>query len=649
MLTPRQKRIIKYLTQQEDFTSVRFLAEMFNVSDRTIQYDLEHIEDALQRPEVRITRNKGKGVIVKADDELLGIVSDVTEEHLKYYSAEERFEQILLMLFESLNPISSGKLSTDLNVTRRTIVDDLKSIHQWLKRRKLELNYVRNKGFNIKGDEQKFRESYVEILIQHYRHIETLPHLKYVGKNSLPKIYEAIENGLNKANYSLMQSSIDGLVFHIAISLHRLRNDYEIVMPREEFEKLSEKKEFEIAAILQQEIEQTFNLRLPVSETGYIALHLLGARQSFNEKTVEFEEDDVLKSTIIYFLRNITQQIGVTIDKDKELIQGLLVHLRPAIYRMKYGFRNDNPLLGEINDRYPDIIYAIEANIHLLEDTFEVTFSNDEVAFIAIHVGSSIERKNMSRNTDLNIVLICGSGIGTSQLLKTRIESYYPELNIIEVLSLSKLEPSYFERHDLDLIISTIQMEEQPVKMINVSPFLDSNDRSKLNSAINSHRETVVQKTMELGPVLNQLMHAEHIRWNVSADTWKKAISKTVEPLIEDSIVQPEYADEIIRQFNIHGPYMVIGSQIALIHASSFNYVNQTGYSFVSLDEPVRFGHEDYDPVRYIICLATTSPKIHLNALRQLSFILMDKVRMERVKNHGKPGLIENINEVSKL
>src|SRR5699024_5959962 len=148
MLTPRQKRIIKYLTQQEDFTSVRFLAEMFNVSDRTIQYDLEHIEDAIQRPEVRITRNKGKGVIVRADDELLGIVSDVTEEHLKYYSAEERFEQILLMLFESLNPISSGKLSADLNVTRRTIVDDLKSIHQWLKRRKLELNYVRNKGFN---------------------------------------------------------------------------------------------------------------------------------------------------------------------------------------------------------------------------------------------------------------------------------------------------------------------------------------------------------------------------------------------------------------------------------------------------------------------------------------------------------------------
>lgn len=649
MFTPRQKRIIKYLSQQDDFTSLRSLAEMFNVSDRTIQYDMQHIEDGLQRPEVEIIRNKGKGVIIRADDEVLKIVFDVTEEHLKYYSAEERFEQILLMLFESPEPISSGKLSTDLNVTRRTIVDDLKNVHQWLESRHLELNYVRNKGFNIKGDEQRFRESYVEILIQHYRHIETPLHLKYVGKNSLPKIYEAIEIGLNKANYPLIQSSIDGLVFHIAISLHRLRNNYEIVMPQEEFEKLSAKKEFEIAVILQKEIEQSFNLSLPASEAGYIALHLLGARQSFNEETTEFEQDEVLKNTIISFLRNITQQMGVTIDKDQELIQGLLVHLRPAIYRMKYGFRNDNPLLDEINHRYPDIIYAAEANIHLLEDTFEVTFSKDEVAFIAIHIGSSIERKSKSRSTDLNIVLICGSGIGTSQLLKTRIESYYPELNIVEVLSLSKLEPGYFEENDLDLIISTIHMDEQPVKVINVSPFLDSKDRSRLNSAINSHRETVVKKTVEIGPVLNQLMHEKHVRWDVSAYTWEEAISKTVVPLAEDSFVQPEYADEIISQFNMHGPYMVIGNNIALIHASSFNYVNQTGYSFVSLDEPVRFGHEDYDPVKYIICLATTSPKIHLNALRQLSFILMDKERMERIESHGKPGLIENIEEVSKL
>lgn len=30
MFTPRQKRIIKYLSQQDDFTSLRSLAEMFN-------------------------------------------------------------------------------------------------------------------------------------------------------------------------------------------------------------------------------------------------------------------------------------------------------------------------------------------------------------------------------------------------------------------------------------------------------------------------------------------------------------------------------------------------------------------------------------------------------------------------------------------
>lgn len=649
MFTPRQKRIIKYLYQQADFTLIKALAEMFNVSKRTIQYDMEHIENELTDAGIEITRNKGEGVRIRPNEELMEIVSDVEEEHLKYYSAEERFEQILLMLFESSAPISSGSFSDTLNVSRRTIVEDLKRVNKWLIERELELSYLKNKGFKIHGKEQLFREGYVEILIDYYNNIETPFHLKFVGRNALPKIYESIEIGLNKANHPLIQSSIDGLVFHIAISLHRLRNDYQIDMPVKELDKLKDKEEFDIALYLKNEIENSFEIKLPESEAGYIALHLLGARQSVGEKNYDFEKDTALRESIVSFLKNITQQMGVPIDKDQELIQGLMVHLKPAIYRIKYGFRNDNPLLAEINTRYPDIVYAIEANIDLLEKNSNVKFDSDEIAFIAIHIGSSIERTSKTKSTDLNVLLVCGSGIGTSQLLKTRIESYYPELNVVEVLSYTNLEKSYFDTVKVDLIISTIQMEHQPVKVINVSPFLSKEDRNKLNLEINEQREKVVKKTVEIGPVLNQLLMPKHIKWEVGSNTWEEAIKKTVEPLIEDSIVQPAYTAEIIKQFNLYGPYMVIGKNIALIHASSHKNVNKTGYSFVKLKHPVTFGHNSYDPVIYIICLATTSPKIHLNALRQLSFILMDEDRMIHLASHGRSGLIENINEVSKL
>lgn len=649
MFTPRQKRIIHYLIHQERFTQIKTLAKMFNVSDRTIQYDLEHIEDEVGTSNAEIIRIKSKGVMIKSDSDIYNLISDVTEDEIKYYSPDERFEQILLMLFESMEPISSGRLSSFLNVSRRTIVDDLKIVNRWLEERFLELSYLKNKGFKIAGEEQPFRESYVEILVHHYKDLDTPLHLKFVGKNAIPQIYEAIEVGLNKADHSLMQSSIDGLVFHIAISLHRLRNDFKVEMPEKELKKLVDKREFKVAIIIQKEIERVFEIQFPISEAGYIALHLLGARQSVDVEFDDFEEDDSLRTTIIDFLKHITRQMGVTVDKDQKLIEGLIIHLKPAIYRMKYGFRNDNPLLEEINSRYPDIVYAIEASLYLLEDEFDVEFNEHEIAFIAIHVGSSIERKSESKSTDLNVLLICGSGIGTSQLLKTRINSYYPELNIIDVLAYTNLKESYFQDKEIDLIVSTIFMDHQPVKVINVSPFLGREDRDKLNSVINEHRENIVQKTIEIGPSLDQLLMPQHILWEIESHNWEDAIKETVAPLIQDSIVQPDYSDEIIKQFNMYGPYMVIGKNIALIHASTHKHVNQTGYSFVKLKHPVIFGHSRYDPVIYVICLATTSPKIHLNALRQLSFILMDNAQMERLSHHGKSGLIESINEVSKL
>ncbi|WP_026366371.1 BglG family transcription antiterminator [Salinicoccus albus] len=649
MFTPRQKRMIKYLTYQQDYTPIRTLSKRFNVSERTIQYDLEHIEDALQTLRAEIIRNKKKGVKIDTNEDLLSLISDVSEEFKPFYSAEERFEQILLILFESLSPVSSNDFSNTLNVSRRTIVEDIKAVQRWLAQKALELEYVKNKGFKVTGDEKNFREAYVEIISRHYQNHETPLHLKFAGTHAVAKIYEVIEVALNKSNHTLMQSSLDGLVFHLAISLHRLRNDYRIEMPASELEKLKNKKEFRIALCIQQEMESAFDIIFPDSEAGYITLHLLGARQSLNDHRDGFEDEKLLKESIIEFLRNITLQMEMKVDHDQELIEGLMVHLKPAIYRFKYGFRNDNPLLEEINRRYPDIVYAVKANLHIIEKMFSVQFNDDEIAFITIHVGASLERRIKKREKKLRVLLICGSGIGTSQLLRTRIESYYPELDIVEVRSYTSLDNNYLNEKDIDYIISTIYLEKFQVPALHVSPFLNAEDRSNLNQVVNEQREKMVTQTIKLGPKINQLLSPDYIKWEASAKNWQEAIRITVDLLAADGLVEKEYSLEIIEQFNIHGPYMVIGKNIALIHASSMNHVNRTGYSFVKLKDPINFAHSRYDPVIYVICLATTSSKIHLNALRQLSFVLMDQTYMERVKNEGREGLIKCLDEVSQL
>src|SRR5699024_11436709 len=85
--------------------------------------------------------------------------------------------------------------------------------------------------------------------------------------------------------------------------------------------------------------------------------------------------------------------------------------------------------------------------------------------------------ENTSQN--LNALILCASGVGTSQLLSSKLENYYPEINIIESSAIYEIEESYFNKNNINLVISTIPTPKFPVPVINVSPFLTKEDRSE--------------------------------------------------------------------------------------------------------------------------------------------------------------------------
>src|SRR5699024_462840 len=135
MLTSREKNIINYLEQVQGYTTVKELADLFHLSDRSIQYDLENIEDYANKKGVKI--NKQTIINQKNINEQEGYI---------FFSPKARMHKIILHLLSAIEPISSNKLAQSLFVTRRTIVDDLKSVEKWLADSFLELEYITNKG-----------------------------------------------------------------------------------------------------------------------------------------------------------------------------------------------------------------------------------------------------------------------------------------------------------------------------------------------------------------------------------------------------------------------------------------------------------------------------------------------------------------------
>ena len=71
-----------------------------------------------------------------------------------HYSKEERIRYIILKLFESNTPTSSNTLADMVSVTRRTIVEDLKSVQTWLSSYNLNLKYIKTRDLSYKVKKQ---------------------------------------------------------------------------------------------------------------------------------------------------------------------------------------------------------------------------------------------------------------------------------------------------------------------------------------------------------------------------------------------------------------------------------------------------------------------------------------------------------------
>lgn len=115
------------------------------------------------------------------------------------------------------------------------------------------------------------------------------------------------------------------------------------------------------------------------------------------------------------------------------------------------------------------------------------------------------------------------------------------------------------------------------------------------------------------------------IRLNIEARDWKDAIKQAAQPLVDANKIEPRYIQAIIDNVLKSGPYIVITPHVALPHAHPDSGVIETSIGIATLKEPVVFGNEDNDPVKYLFCLSAKESNQHLEALVELANFLEDK------------------------
>ena len=111
---------------------------------------------------------------------------------------------------------------------------------------------------------------------------------------------------------------------------------------------------------------------------------------------------------------------------------------------------------------------------------------------------------------------------------------------------------------------------------------------------------------------------------HATAPDWRAAVNLAGLVLARSGAATPDYAGEMIRMIEEHGPYVVIAPGLALAHARPGPAVLADGLAIVTLAEPVNFGHPHNDPVSVVLGLAIKSADAHLKAVANLANVFND-------------------------
>jgi len=595
-ISEREVEIIKILLSRDEPIVVDELAEKLNVSNKTVRNDLKNVENYLDEKGLKLLKKPGTGIIIEGpENKKLDLSTELsnTSKFMEPFSPEARKNYILRRLFMSNKNITIKELSDELFVSKVTIHKDLEAVEGWLSKYNLKLIKKTNYGIEISGDEENWRNAAASLIVSNKGQDEikellyedytgridykTLTRLKELIDIDYKKLEKIVSNMESRLEFRFSYEAFVSLIIHIAISIERLRRNKDIRLSIDVLNKLKKHEEYSIAEKAAKEIEDNFGIKLPDSEVGYILLHILGAKMQqnrLNNIDIEIKDDeniDIAVTMAKEIIKIAEKALSVDFSGDSQLLNGLILHLKPTINRLKYGLTLRNPILNQIKENYPDIFGVAWMTSTVFEKYIGKKAGEEELGYITLHLGAAFERAKKP----LRALVVCSSGIGTSQLLAVRLERWFKNIEVVDIVSSLSLNDVMSD--NVDFIISTVSVESnKPV--INITPLFTQSDIKKLENFIDEYYES------------KKIVDVEIINVDREFEEKITLLKHIVSELIRTGYVKNEYLDDVLKREEVSSTY--IGNGIAIPHGNPEN-VNKSVISVTRLKKPISWGDGD--------------------------------------------------------
>ncbi|MBT2214718.1 HTH domain-containing protein [Virgibacillus dakarensis] len=482
----KHNQLIDFLLNQNgEYVSATTLAEILNVTDRTIRNYIKDIND------------NSSDVVITSSPEGYAIITDNSEERLG--SNEKELEEALLefeiiqFLMNENDYTAYDEIADKFFYSPQTIRSRIQNLAANIHALGIDVAIDTKvfKGIKLIGTEIQKRillESFftsISVKKEMYKDFVVNGFRSWVDMEVVENVFKIVDQINIEHQLNLEFSMYKKIAIQLIIIIHQINHHHLVNMEDTELTNLRRFKEFEVEEAFRSKLHDY--VKMTDDEAIFLVNYLISLQLDLDKSIIENKDQEIV-SKIEAILLQVEQVYHVPIYSTKRFRNNIANHIYRIIYPASHNLLIYNPFVKETKSEY-FFSFSIASNIALqIEKAFLVEIQDSEIAYLAYHIQVILDSQDKKK---IKTIILYSRSYEWTKLLAAKIATYFDEL---EICKIEKYSADYvFDHSYLYIGINLADTPQTTANFMMIQSGFQSSDIKKIRFFLEAQNSIIEQ------------------------------------------------------------------------------------------------------------------------------------------------------------
>ena len=572
VMKKKEQELLNYLSEFNKPIRRAEIANALDISVRSVKNYVHNINSLYGKNIILSSRN---GYELNLQNNYSLVLTNSSEQ-IPQTLEERSFFIIKQLVLNHSAQIEIFDLCDSLCVSYSTIKSIISKMNKTYSSYNLEF-YCEHDCVRIKGDEINKRKLLSYIINEESK--SSIMNVNVLKNNfasiDVEKLQNIIFTTFKKYNYYLNDFSSMNLLLHLLIIVDRELNGNEL-NDRQNEVSIDNQDELNFLNEFIAQLETTFEISINKYERFEIyMLFKTNANFSIEDSSKKLKElvGDNIIELIDKYIEDINNIYMVDLSS-KAFKTPFTLHLKNLLLRAQSGKYTSNPMAETIKNNSP-LIFDIAIYISLdLAERFNIKINEDETAFLAMHIGSEIERQADNKDK-IPVAILCPNYHNMAdQIMNSLMLNFGNQLNMVG--SIHNENDFYTLNNPVSILFTTIPVTtkiintntNEPLDVVLISPLNLKSQFSIIQNAILQAQEKYRDRKLKVK--FNDFFEQSLFVVDSKLKNKKQVLTKLCDCLLVQNYVDTNFEESVYKRENAAGTAF---GNVAIPHSIEMNAI----------------------------------------------------------------------------